>query len=256
MTAFKRAGWLVVAVILLVGAATVAVKGMRASALSLATLQPGADALVAIAALGATGWITFAGLQIVVSVSGVLPASALGIAAGSIYGLSIGFTLSAASFFAGAVVAFGLSRSVFRPWIQHLMRNRLHLRRVDAAIQRDGWRLACLVRLSPVMPFAATSYMLGLSSISLRDYCIGTLGSMPALFGYVAIGALVGAGVNAWTSAEGVIRYGLIIAGLVATGLATWRIKKLFTAIPGLPSEDPDMAETDAASATRSTPPS
>ena len=77
---------------------------------------------------------------------------------------------------------------------------------------------------------------------------------MPALFGYVATGALAGAEVNAWTSGEGVIRYGLLLAGLVATGCAMWRIKKLFTAIIGLPSEDSDMAETDAASVSRSMP--
>ena len=147
MTAFKKAGWLA-AVTLLAGAATVAVKGLHASGLSLPTLARGTDALAAIAALGATGWITFAGLQIVVSVSGVLPASALGIAAGSIYGM-VRLHLAAAGSLAGAAAAFGLSRSVFRPWIERLMRNRPHLRRIDAAVQRDGWRLPALFESRP-----------------------------------------------------------------------------------------------------------
>ncbi len=245
MTVSKRVCWLAAAISLLGAAAVAAASGLRAKGLSFAALPHGADALAAIAGLGATGWVTFAGLQIVVSVSGILPASALGIAAGSIYGIGLGFALSAASSLAGAAVAFGLSRSVFRPWVERLMRNRPHLRRFDAAIQREGWRLACLIRLSPVMPFAATSYMLGLSSISPWDYCIGTLGSMPALFGYVAVGALAGAGVHAWSSGEGLFHIGLLVAGLVATGLATWRIKQAFSAVVGAPSEHLEMTGVD-----------
>jgi hypothetical protein len=52
----------------------------------------------------------------VVSVSGVLPAAALAIAARSIYGMSICFTLSAAN--SPAEAAFGVSRPAFRPWIE------------------------------------------------------------------------------------------------------------------------------------------
>ena len=38
------------------------------------------------------------------------------------------------------------------------------------------------------MPFVATSYLLGLSAISLRDYMLGTLAALPALLGYVSLG--------------------------------------------------------------------
>jgi uncharacterized membrane protein YdjX (TVP38/TMEM64 family) len=161
--------------------------------------------------------------------------------------------VSAASSLAGAGLAFGLSRSVFRRWIERRMRDRQRLRHLDAAIRRDGWRLACLVRLSPIMPFAATSYMLGLSSISFRDYCIGTLGSLPALFGFVVIGALGGAGIHASTSGAGLIHLALLSAGLLATGVVTLRIGKLVTAAIGWRSLEPDVAETDAATAAHST---
>jgi uncharacterized membrane protein YdjX (TVP38/TMEM64 family) len=213
------------------------------------SLPHGTAMIAAVAGFGAFGWIVFAGLQILVSVSGVLPASALGIAAGSVYGTVLGFSLSAASSLAGAALAFGLSRSVLRPWIERRMRDRQHLRRIDAAIRRDGWRLACLVRLSPIMPFAATSYMLGLSAISFRDYCIGTLFSLPALFGYVVIGSLAGAGVQASTSGTGLIRLGLLGAGLLATGIVTVRIGRIVAAVMGwgsaaqqLDAADPDSA--------------
>jgi uncharacterized membrane protein YdjX (TVP38/TMEM64 family) len=67
-------------------------------------------------------------------------------------------------------------------------------------IVRDGWKLVRMLRISPIMPFAATSYMVSLSSICLRDYAVGTLASLPALCGYVLIGTLADAGFSAWTT--------------------------------------------------------
>jgi uncharacterized membrane protein YdjX (TVP38/TMEM64 family) len=235
--------------IVLLGGAVTAAIGLRGATLAPSAFLHWAEA---IAATGTAGWIGFAALQVVVSVSGLLPASALGIAAGSIYGIGVGFTLSAASSLAGAALAFALSRSVFRPWIERRMLDRQRLRQVDAAIRRDGWRLACLVRLSPVMPFAATSYMLGLSSISFRDYCIGTLGSLPALFGYVAIGALAGASVHASTSGAGLIRLGMLAVGLVATVIVTLRIGKLVASATGWSSPPVGSADSDTAETSRS----
>jgi uncharacterized membrane protein YdjX (TVP38/TMEM64 family) len=245
----QKAGWIAAGVILM-GAAAVAVT--RLSSGELIALPRGAEAIAAIVAMGTVGWIGFSGLQILVSVSGILPASALGIAAGSIYGVGVGFSVSAVSSLAGAGLAFGLSRSVFRPWIERRMRNRQRLRQVDAAIRRDGWRLACLLRLSPIMPFAPTSYMLGLSSISFRDYCIGTLGSLPALFGYVMIGALAGAGAHASSSGASLIRLVVLGVGLLATAVVTLRIGKLVATVIRWQAPKPDTAEAGADTASRS----
>jgi uncharacterized membrane protein YdjX (TVP38/TMEM64 family) len=53
------------------------------------------------------------------------------------------------------------------------------------------------------MPFVATGYLLGLSAISLRDYMLGILAALPALLGYVSLGAFSRAGVSASTGAAG-----------------------------------------------------
>ncbi len=150
--------------------------------------------LDAIRALGASGWIGLVALQVVVAMSGVLPASLMGVAAGVLYGLTIGFALAAASTFLGAILAFWLSRSLFRPWIARMVSRRPQMRGFDAALERGGWKLVCLLRVSPIMPFAATSYALGLSSVSSRGYALGTLAALPALFGYVMLGSFARAG--------------------------------------------------------------
>ena len=76
------------------------------------------------------------------------------------------------------------------------------------------------------MPFALTSYALGLSSIRLRDYLIGTLAAMPALFGYVLLGTLAGTGV-ADRSSSSPLGGWLLAIGLLATLVLTLRIGQL-----------------------------
>jgi uncharacterized membrane protein YdjX (TVP38/TMEM64 family) len=123
----------------------------------------------------------------------------------------------------GAVLAFFLSRSLFRPTVERLAARRPRLRRLDSLIVQDGWKLVCILRISPIMPFSATSYMLGLSSIGLRDYAVGTLASLPALCGYVFIGTLADAGLSAWTTGADPVRWTLLGVGGLATLVLTIR---------------------------------
>ncbi len=180
--------------------------------------------LEAIQAWGRSSWAAFLLLQSVVAVSGVLPASLAGIAAGAVFGLWFGFGLAALSTMAGAVMAFALSRSVFRPWVTGLLARRPGLQRLDEAVGRDGWRSVCLLRLSPVMPFAITSYALGLTSIAWRDYLIGTTASLPALLCYVALGHFAGSSVTAWHGGASPAGLALLALGIAATIVLTLRI--------------------------------
>jgi uncharacterized membrane protein YdjX (TVP38/TMEM64 family) len=183
--------------------------------------------LAAAQGLGPGSWIAFLVGQTLIAASGVLPASLAGFAAGAVFGLLPGFLLAACSTMAGAVGAFALSRSVFRPWIAGLLARRPGLSRLDGAVAQDGWRSVCLLRLSPIMPFAVTSYALGLTSVAWRDYLIGTLASMPALLCYVALGRFAGAGVTAAHAGATPAGLALLALGIVATVLLTVRIGAL-----------------------------
>jgi uncharacterized membrane protein YdjX (TVP38/TMEM64 family) len=143
------------------------------------------------------GWIVFAVIQVLIVTSGILPASLAGMAAGAVYGIPLGFGLAAVSTMAGAVLTLAISRSLARGWVERFMADRPRLQNLDGMLARDGARLVCLLRLSPVMPFAATSYALGLSSVSVRAYVLGTTASLPALLGYVVLGRLAVAGLAA-----------------------------------------------------------
>lgn len=180
-----------------------------------------------LAAAGIAGPMLFALLQIAVALSGVIPASLLGIAAGAIYGLWAGFALAAVGSLAGALLAFGLSRSLLRASVERLVARHRRLRGLDRSLTRRGWLLVCLLRLSPVMPFSATSFLLGLSSVRPRDYLIGTLACLPALFAYVLIGTAADAGAAALGAGESPLRWLLLGIGVAATLLLVVRLGQL-----------------------------
>ena len=167
--------------------------------------------------LGPLGWVIFAGAQILVAISGVLPASLICVVAGATYGLFGGFALAALGTLTGAVLAFWLSRSIFRSRIERILSRYPRLQSLDQVVAQDGWRLVCLVRVSPVMPFSAASFALGLSSISLKNYVVGTLASLPAMLGYVFMGSMADATLVAWKTGAGPIRWAILIVGMLAT---------------------------------------
>ena len=200
------------------------------------SIQDGIAAIQAyVQALGVLGWLLLAGAQVLIAASGVLPASIVGIVAGAAYGLPLGFALSAAGTLAGAMVAFWLSRSVFRPAILRVLRRRPRLQQLDRALARDGWRMVCLLRISPIMPFAVTSYTLGLSAIRRRDYVWGTLAAMPALALYVFLGTLADAGLSAMRDGAGPLRFALLAAGVVATVALTFRVGQIAVRAMNMP---------------------
>jgi uncharacterized membrane protein YdjX (TVP38/TMEM64 family) len=205
-----------------------ALVGVATARLAETTVLPRIEMfLQAMQMLGGVGWLAFVTLQVVVAASGVLPASLLATLAGAVYGIPIGAILAAASTMAGAELAMFLSRAWFRSEIEHLLHRRPRLQHLDAMIAQEGWRLVCMLRISPVMPFAATSYMLGLSTISLRDYTLGTLASLPALFGYVCLGSFARAGLRAGVHPADSLRWALLAAGALATVLLTGASRRI-----------------------------
>lgn len=163
-------------------------------------------------AFGAIGWLAFVGVEILVAVVGLLPASLLCLTAGAVYGVGLGFSLAAAGVIIGAEISFVLARSGFRSALTSFFENRPAFRQFDTAFVRQEWRLVLLLRASPIMPFSLASFALGLSGVSQRAYRLGTIGALPALLLYVILGRL---------SAKGVAlaHYGLALPQLLLLGI-------------------------------------
>jgi uncharacterized membrane protein YdjX (TVP38/TMEM64 family) len=192
-----------------------------------------ADMLVGGAAwlrgLGPAGAGLFAAVVVIMTLVGIVPGALLGLAGGAIFGIWAGFVITGIGILLGAVAAFELSRSVFRPLIVRALRGRLAV--MDHLVAADGWRLVALLRLSPIMPFSIASYALGLSGVRLADYVIGTLASLPLLLGYVVIGALGGLSLSAMGRQGADIRMGLLAFGAVATLALTVHLGRLLARV-------------------------
>ena len=157
-------------------------------------------------------------------------------------GLVPGFLLAAVSTLAGALLSFVVSRALFRATVERLAARRPRLRNLDTRIARDGWKLVCLLRVSPIMPFSATSLALGLSAVGLRDYAIGTLASLPALYGYVFIGTLADTSLSAWATGASTVRLVLLGIGGLATLVLVLRFGQIAIKL-GLASRAADDLE-------------
>ena len=171
--------------------------------------------------------VLFFGVQILVAACGIFPAAGMALAAGLIYGFSVGFVISVLATMLGGLAAFALARSALRPYTSILFRRYDKIERLDAAVTKEGWRFVCLLRMSPIMPFAATSYGLGLTEISYRHFLIGTLASIPSMAGYVAIGALGKEGYLLGREGAGPLQWALLAFGVIAVLLAVARVRKV-----------------------------
>ncbi|QEH96632.1 TVP38/TMEM64 family protein [Gluconobacter thailandicus] len=175
-------------------------------------------------------WIIFGLLQTVVALCGVLPASIGAIVSGMVFGIRDGFILSGVATIIGALGAFYLSRAVFREQIQGLLARRRFLLMLDQMALDQGWKIVCLLRLSPVLPFAITSYALGLTTITVRDYLVGTMASLPALLGYVVMGHLAENEVsNATHGSMSWVHFIMTTLAVLATVLLVWQFGRFGT---------------------------
>lgn len=73
----------------------------------------------------------------------------------------------------------------FLPWAEQ----NKQFRAVNRVVARDGFKVVTLLRLSPLLPLAASNYFYGLTSVALADYFFGSwLGMFPGTVAYVSAG--------------------------------------------------------------------
>lgn len=178
---------------------------------------------------GVSGLVVVIALMILIASTGFLPASLIGVASGTIYGIFGGFLISTFATLIGAWVSFAVSRSFFRSIFERLFVRRKRIQRLGDEVVKHGWRFVCLLRMSPIMPFAITSYALGISPISSRDYTLGTIASLPALFGYVCIGWLARDSIGVKTAGAHYLQWAIFGVGIAATLFLTVYLKRMLS---------------------------
>jgi len=172
---------------------------------------------------GATGVAVYTVVYVVFTIL-LIPGSLLTAGAGLAYGPSLGILLVSPVSVAAATLSFVLGRTIARGWIARRVAADARFRAVDAAIGRRGFKIVLLLRLSPLFPFNALNYALGLTDVRLRDYILASFGGiLPGTFLYVYRGSLVStvASLSPGADAGSAGRRFLYWAGLAATVAVT-----------------------------------
>lgn len=169
--------------------------------------------------LGALGPLAFIAGYILATVA-FIPGSLLTLAAGAIFGIAWGTAYVFLGAVLGATAAFLLARGVLRGTIERKVAADPRFAAIDAAVAREGLKIAFLLRLSPAFPFNLLNYALGLTRVRLADYVVASLGMLPGTLLYVYTGKVAGdlaAIAGGAAPARGVGYYAVLGLGLAAT---------------------------------------
>jgi uncharacterized membrane protein YdjX (TVP38/TMEM64 family) len=168
---------------------------------------------------GAIGIVVFV-VAYVVSTVALLPGSILTLAAGFVYGPVWGLAVASPASVAGATCAYLLGRTLLRDWAARKLGASARARAIDAAIEREGFKLVLLLRLSPLFPFNLLNYVLSLTRVRPGTYILASfIGMLPGTAMYVYLGSLApaAAGLSSASRAGGATRTTLYVVGLLAT---------------------------------------
>jgi uncharacterized membrane protein YdjX (TVP38/TMEM64 family) len=173
--------------------------------------------------LGAKAPVAFI-LAYALAVVALIPASILTVAAGAVFGVARGVLYSLIGATLGSSAAFLLGRHGAGRFVARRLASMPRYLAIEQAVMARGARIVFLLRLSPVMPFNVLNYALGLTTLSLADFVLASLGMLPgtvvcAYFGEVTGEALVLAGQT--QVPHDTSYYALLLAGLAATIAAT-----------------------------------
>jgi pyruvate/2-oxoglutarate dehydrogenase complex dihydrolipoamide dehydrogenase (E3) component/uncharacterized membrane protein YdjX (TVP38/TMEM64 family) len=160
-------------------------------------------------------------LYIIIAALSLPAAAILTIAGGAVFGLAWGLLMVSFASTIGATLAFLLSRTLLRDWVQ--TRFGRFLKPINEGIERDGAFYLFTLRLIPVFPFFLVNALMALTPIStLSFYMVSQLGMLFGTALYVNVGAELGMA----TSLPDIFNIGVIRA-VVVLAIFPWLAKLL-----------------------------
>jgi uncharacterized membrane protein YdjX (TVP38/TMEM64 family) len=138
---------------------------------------------------GVAGYVLYVAAYVVCCVL-LIPALALTLAAGAIFGITTGIIVVLIGATLGAVAAFLLGRTIFRRYVEARTASNPKMAAVDRAIAAEGTKIMLLMRVSGFPPFTWINYALGLTGVSFRSYVWTTFfGIIPGTIAFTYAGA-------------------------------------------------------------------
>ncbi len=118
-----------------------------------------------------------------------VPGTILTLSAGALFGPFFGTLWTIIGATLGATSAFLIARFLAGDWARTQFEKGDRLRQLRQGIEQEGFWFALSVRLSPIFPFFAVNYLLGLTPIQLPTYILATsVGILPGTFAFTWLG--------------------------------------------------------------------
>ena len=134
------------------------------------------------------GILYFASFYIMAEILAI-PVFPLTASSGFLFGVLPGTLICLLCASIAASISFIIGRTLLREYVESILASNPKFQSFDRIIQRGGFKLMLLVRLSPIFPFAVSNYLYGASGIGFVPYFLGTVvGFMPGTFAYVYAG--------------------------------------------------------------------
>lgn len=168
--------------------------------------------------------ITYVAIYVVATIL-ILPSTALNLTGGAIFGVWMGTFWTSIAAIIAAITAFIFARTVGHEIISQKLSGRWQA--IDAQLRQGGISYIFAIRLMPIMPYGLVNFVAGLTSISFRDYLIGTtLGTVPGILPFVLLGS---SGLKAVRTGEILpLLTALLIIGMLVGGSTWYRRRRLF----------------------------
>jgi uncharacterized membrane protein YdjX (TVP38/TMEM64 family) len=150
----------------------------------------------------------------------VLPSTVLNLTGGAVFGPWFGMLWTTVAALLAAIAAFAFTRTVGRQAVAKRLKGRW--RAMDAEVRRGAVFYMFAIRLVPIMPYGLVNFAAGLTSVSFKDYLLGTtLGTIPGLLPFVLLGS---SGLRAVSTGDVLpLLLALALIGILAAGSAWYR---------------------------------
>lgn len=178
--------------------------------------------------VGPIGYVLYALVYVVCCVF-IIPALALTLGAGAIFGFLPGAILNVIAATTGATVAFLLARTVMRRRVERMTAGNVKFRALDRAITREGMKIMWLVRLSGFPPFTWVNYAFGLTGINLGPFILTTFfGIIPGTLAFTYAGSAGAAAITGTGNRLALIvtAIGAVLVSAFIARVATQAIKR------------------------------
>lgn len=118
-----------------------------------------------------------------------VPGTILTLSGGALFGTFFGTLWTVIGATIGASGAFLIARFIAGNWARQQFEKGDRLAKLIQGIEQNGFWFVLSIRLSPLFPFIAVNYLLGLTPIRLQVYVLATvIGIIPGTFAYSWLG--------------------------------------------------------------------